>query len=1354
MKTVNVKVYNSKKLTNQLEVVINNGKPTVIKATNNVNYEFFDPSIGHAPNHIITKRVGKDLHVSFEQEGKEDELIIQDFYENENHALIGLAEDGNYYYYIPDTGEIADYVTQLGAGDVEGQALGGEHLIAPWWVEIPHGIGVPWLLGLVAIPVAAFGNNSNDHSDKPTETAPNTQADTVKDGLFSGQPVTVNVLANDLDAQSNIDPATVKLIDPATNTPATSVTIANQGTWSVDAVTGAVTFTPVAGFTGDPTPISYTVTDKTGLTSDPVSITLDYPQDKPTAVADTGTGATGQPVTVNVLANDTDAQNDIDPTTVKLIDPATNTPATSVTVANQGTWSVDAVTGAVTFTPVSGFTGDPTPVSYTVTDKTGLVSDPATITLDYPQDKPAAVADTGTGATGQPVTVDVLANDSDAQNDIDPTSVKLLDPNGNPVTTLDVPGEGSWTVNPTTGAVTFTPVAGFTKDPTPVSYTVTDKTGMVSNQATITVDYPNNAPVAVNDSKTTAEDTPATGNVLTNDSDVDNDTLTVSQFVVGGQTYTAGSTATIANVGTLVINSNGNYTFTPVANYNGTVPSVTYTVSDGKGANASAKLDITVTPVNDAPVAVNDTQVGTTGQSVVVNVIGNDTDVENNIDQTTVKLINPVTGVAATSVTVANQGTWSVAADGKVTFTPVSGFTGDPTPISYTVTDKTGLVSDPATITLDYPQTKPVATNDTQAGTSGQPVVINVLSNDTDAQNDIDPSTVVLVGGTNGGKTLVVPNQGTWSVAADGKVTFTPVSGFTGDPTPIKYTVADKTGLVSNQATISIDYPLLISITAPSLNQAVEGKVNSSLSFTVAQNDISNVATTVHVKPDASGTVAASDIASITYVNAAGITVTVTDIAGFFANGIDITIPAGKTTGAVFTITAKNDALTEGNETLNMALSSPTNASIDTAHQIANGSVADNTIQGSSTLKLITSGKGFNGEYYGINDSSTRVDSTFITHPDDKAFANLARIENMQTMINGRAGTTVVGTSNAVATGVADVRFYATKIDYYLNNAPLGTNTNRTSGSYIGTNDNLYKFLNNNGNTDAQSAVVEKMFGKTTDGGIRMTGMIYLEEGYYDFSVTSDDGFRLQLAGQTVIQFNDIRSAQTSNSLTTNPNGIYVKGGLVPVELLYWEQGGTGVLKFNYQKHGDPSSSKVLDLTTTFMSHDPNLVLNDLQDMVHSTTNPSDWSVRTGSVLNGAANTADHIVGSDGKDYIMGGVQDDILTGGLGADKFIYSTKLNNGKDTITDFTVGSDKIVLSDVLSATDINATTKTWAPLTSSSLPAGVTNGAWDNTNHVFSFDTTVNGVTQRNSITFEGMTASYSDLNSFLQANAVI
>lgn len=91
-----------------------------------------------------------------------------------------------------------------------------------------------------------------------------------------------------------------------------------------------------------------------------------------------------------------------------------------------------------------------------------------------------------------------------------------------------------------------------------------------------------------------------TGNVLSNDTDRDGDTLSVSQFTVNSTNYAAGTTANIAGVGSLVINSNGSYTFTPAANYGGSVPTVTYTVSDGS-ATATSTLGITVTPVADAP---------------------------------------------------------------------------------------------------------------------------------------------------------------------------------------------------------------------------------------------------------------------------------------------------------------------------------------------------------------------------------------------------------------------------------------------------------------------------------------------------------------------------------------------------------------------------------------------------------------------------------------------------------------------------------------------------------------------------------------------------------------------------------
>ncbi|MDH4565080.1 hcalcium-binding protein, partial [Pseudomonas sp. BN414] len=129
------------------------------------------------------------------------------------------------------------------------------------------------------------------------------------------------------------------------------------------------------------------------------------------------------------------------------------------------------------------------------------------------------------------------------------------------------------------GNYTFTPVQNWNGDIPQVTYTT--NTGS-SSTLDITVTPENDAPVASNDGPlSVVEDTPASGNVLTNDSDVENDTLTVTQFEVGGSTFLAGQTATLAGVGTLVINANGSFTFTPAPNYNGPVPTATYTVSDG-----------------------------------------------------------------------------------------------------------------------------------------------------------------------------------------------------------------------------------------------------------------------------------------------------------------------------------------------------------------------------------------------------------------------------------------------------------------------------------------------------------------------------------------------------------------------------------------------------------------------------------------------------------------------------------------------------------------------------------------------------------------------------------------------------
>ncbi|MCG3879282.1 Calx-beta domain-containing protein, partial [Psychrobacter sp. Ps6] len=169
MNTIIVKTNSATQTVAQAQVVTEDGKPTIIKAVDKVNYEFHDTAIGRAPNHIITKRLKNDLHISFEEDGRESDLIIEGFYDEADSALLGIAEDGEYYYYIPDTGETYDYVTQLETGDVEGQALGGTEYIAaaatPWWIPAAAGLG---LAGLVV----GLSSGGGDDDGKPIEPAP------------------------------------------------------------------------------------------------------------------------------------------------------------------------------------------------------------------------------------------------------------------------------------------------------------------------------------------------------------------------------------------------------------------------------------------------------------------------------------------------------------------------------------------------------------------------------------------------------------------------------------------------------------------------------------------------------------------------------------------------------------------------------------------------------------------------------------------------------------------------------------------------------------------------------------------------------------------------------------------------------------------------------------------------------------------------------------------------------------------------------------------------------------------------------------------------------------------------------
>ncbi|MBE8606084.1 Ig-like domain-containing protein, partial [Vibrio sp. OPT10] len=160
------------------------------------------------------------------------------------------------------------------------------------------------------------------------------------------------------------------------------------------------------------------------------------------------------------------------------------------------------------------------------------------------------------------------------------------------------------------GDYTFTPVADYNGDVPVVSYTVTDGDTDVDSTLTIDINAKDDSFTDGSETETVDEDGSLTDNVLTGTSSVDGP-VTVKGFSVDingdgtAESFTPGQTATIQGVGTLSIASNGDYTFTPVADYNGDVPVVSYTVTDGLEVDGTpletSTLDLTVTPVNDGP---------------------------------------------------------------------------------------------------------------------------------------------------------------------------------------------------------------------------------------------------------------------------------------------------------------------------------------------------------------------------------------------------------------------------------------------------------------------------------------------------------------------------------------------------------------------------------------------------------------------------------------------------------------------------------------------------------------------------------------------------------------------------------
>ena len=706
----------------------------------------------------------------------------------------------------------------------------------------------------------------------PTAVADEDLANTA--GAVTLDPIP-GTAGQDSDPDGSIDPMTVSLVAPMGVTPTsvvfdanndvTSFVIPNEGTWSVDETTGAITFTPLSTFTDDPTVISYNVEDNDGNQStNDATVTIDY---VPVAVADVSTGNTvGQDAVINVTGNDTDGDAVVDNTfvfgsTANPLPAGATTSGTpgmagySVIIPNEGVWTYDG-SGGLTFNPDAGFTTDPTVLGYTISDAEGNTTS-TTVTVGYTEVPPVANDDSVSGVvTGvDAVLTDISGNDTLSDGsavDTDPTgtpnAVISLDPtdsdgDGNPLT-LDVPNEGVWTYDPVTDDLTFSPDAGFTNDPTSIVYTLTETQTGLTNTATVSADYVIQAPTAVAD-----EDLANTAGAVTldpipgtagQDSDPDGsiDPMTVSLVAPMGVTPTsvvfdANNDVTsfvIPNEGTWSVDeTTGAITFTPLSTFTDDPTVISYNVEDNDGNQSTNDATVTIDYV---PVAVADVSTGNTvGQDAVINVTGNDTDGDAVVDNTFVfgSTANPLPagattsgtpGMAGYSVIIPNEGVWTYDGSGGLTFNPDAGFTTDPTVLGYTISDAEGNTTS-TTVTVGYTEVPPVANDDSVSGvvTGVDAVLTDISGNDTlsdgsavDTDPTGTPNAVISLDPTDSDGdgnplTLDVPNEGVWTYdPVTDDLTFSPDAGFTNDPTSIVYTLTETQTGLTNTATVSADY--------------------------------------------------------------------------------------------------------------------------------------------------------------------------------------------------------------------------------------------------------------------------------------------------------------------------------------------------------------------------------------------------------------------------------------------------------------------------------------------------------------------------------------------------------------------
>ena len=525
------------------------------------------------------------------------------------------------------------------------------------------------------------------------------------------------------------------------------------GYYYVDGVVGGLLFYPYGGFSGAAPTVSYTITNAELQSSTSTYTATVTKPDPPTAAPLSSTGSSSP----YFQYADTSGIPD-NPRAFLISDGAQ---LGSLYVTGKGTYYADSGDGVtLAFRADSCFVGTVPAVTYRIMDPYDQYAD-STYTAHVTNPSPptvSALTSTGSGVATQTAT---------APQPSCVGSTKLLNGSGQPVSVL-TRSDGTYTVDPATGVITFAPARGYSGTGSAVGYRVTDQFGQTAESTYAT---------------TVTAPLPPTSSPLTS-TGVGPVTQRVTALVpVGGQAELLDgvnpvSSLTVTGEGRYAVNAtSGVITFTPEPDYLGTATAVSYTVTDAYDQSATSTYTATVTePGVPNPAALTSTGAGTAVQSRAVTIP----------PAGTVTLLDGRTPV--TTITVVGQGTYALdPTTGVIHFTPVPGYLGTATAATYAVADsygQTGSSTYTPTVTMPAPPAAaPLRSSGTVDTTQRQTVTIPV------------GGAVTLIDGTTPVTTVTNAGEGTYALdSTTGVITFTPLAGYFGSPTPVSYQVSDAYG--------------------------------------------------------------------------------------------------------------------------------------------------------------------------------------------------------------------------------------------------------------------------------------------------------------------------------------------------------------------------------------------------------------------------------------------------------------------------------------------------------------------------------------------------------------------------------